>query len=85
MSRVIARDRTRKMCLVEGVGFSGIGVMWYDATSPHFQAKEGFKDAPEADCRGQFGSPFPAPEGSEIEDKIADLNVANEVAFLRPN
>ena len=45
---IVARDRAKKRVLVGGLGGMGVGEMWFN-DDPHFAAKPGYENAPDAD------------------------------------
>jgi len=44
---VVGRDRKRKRVLLGGLGFAGVGEMWFDEEGN--RRERGFKNAPEMD------------------------------------
>ncbi len=52
---VVARDPSKKMVLLGGLGAMGVGEMWFKDEPPH-RDYHGYDDAPIQDSTGGFGT-----------------------------
>ena len=56
MISVIAKDTKRGLVRLTGVGFAGVGTMWYPDDDYYRKQFPGYDTAPEQDSTGQFGA-----------------------------
>jgi hypothetical protein len=80
---VLAKDTKRGYVLLAGVGFAGVGTMWYPIED-HRKEYPGYDEAPEQDSTGGFGTPGGGLNIEEFKrEAIANLAVAVHTGSFR--